>query len=217
MRRIAILCLSVALLGCGDDDGGEPAAACVPGVLLGGTVLPAVEGWTVTTNLSGAPDVTSNGTEVRVDSDVDAASDPVILVWIDTGVSDGTPFTLQWDLAVNTANDHNSFDAGVAFLAAYDEASFFGTLDQRAAMIYFDTDEIGWADESQSFSIDTTTRRTYRLAIDADGDAILSVDGVARLTRSDIPVTGTIAFGDQTNDTGVDGDFVISDLELICP
>ena len=217
MRMITILFVGVLLLACGDDDGSGPGSSCAPGELLSGAVLPDAEGWATVTNLAGAPDVTTDGATVRVDSLTDSASNPVVLLTQDTGLEQGDAFSLQWELAVNDADPHNSFDSGAAVLPSYEGTAFFGTPDERAQMIYFDTDEIGWADESQAFALDTTMWHTYRLDVEANGDATLSVDGTARLSRMDLVVSGPIAFGDQTNDANVDGDFQISDIELICP
>jgi hypothetical protein len=43
------------------------------------------------------------------------------------------------------------------------------------------------------------------------------VDVVAKLTRSDFTTNGTIAIGDQTNESNVDGAVRIRSVERICP
>ncbi|MFT4572473.1 MAG: hypothetical protein ACI8TQ_003180 [Planctomycetota bacterium] len=217
MRITPTLCLCLLLLSCNSgNDGGSSSSSCTPGVLLSGTVLPDVEGWVIQTNLMGTPDITTDGTAVRVNTQVDSASSPFALVALDTGLEQGTEFTLQWSMTVNAADTHNNFDAGVAVLPSYAGTSF-GTSTERGQLIYFDTNEIGWGDLSQSYVLDTTTLHSYLLSVNDDGDATVSVDGTVRLDRSDIEISGTVAFGDQTNDADLDGDFSISDIELICP
>lgn len=49
------------------------------------------------------------------------------------------------------------------------------------------------------------------------GTGLVSIDGVAKLTRSNFAANGTIAIGDQTNDPDLDGVVWIKSLELLCP
>jgi hypothetical protein len=138
------------------------------------------------------------------------------LYTIDTGLARGTEFAIEWRLLVRSADPHNFLDAGVAFMPSY--SSWPGTREERDQMIYFDMSAIGFADDTQSYSMATTVVHIYRLAVDSAGNATVSVDGTDRLTRSNLTINGTIAFGDHTNDAMVDGDFEISQLRIItCP
>jgi len=78
---------------------------------------------------------------------------------------------------------------------------------------------IGWSDDTQSapFSVTDGAYHLYELAVDAAKLATVSVDGVAKLTRSNFTTTGTIAIGDQTNDPNVDGAVRIKSVERVCP
>jgi hypothetical protein len=143
MRITLTLCLCLLLLSCNSgNDGGSSSSSCTPGVLLSGTVLPDVEGWVIQTNIVGTPDITTDDTAVRVNTQVDSASSPFALVALDTGLEQGTAFTLRWNMTVNAADTHNNFDAGVAVLPSY-AGTLFGTGTERGQLIYFDTDEIG--------------------------------------------------------------------------
>ena len=78
---------------------------------------------------------------------------------------------------------------------------------------------IGWADDTQSaaFSITDGAYHVYELAVDAAKVATVSIDGVAKLTRTDFTTNGTIAIGDQTNEANVDGAVRIKSVERLCP
>lgn len=60
------------------------------------------------------------------------------------------------------------------------------------------------------------TYHVHELAVDAAKVATVSVDGVAKLTRNNFTTNGTIAIGDQTNDSNVDGVVRIKSVEKLC-
>lgn len=46
---------------------------------------------------------------------------------------------------------------------------------------------------------------------------MVSIDGVAKLTRNPFTSNGTLAIGDQANDPNVDGTLRIKSVERLCP
>lgn len=70
----------------------------------------------------------------------------------------------------------------------------------------------GWTTVAQ-----TPSTLTYGADYDAAKVATVSIDGVAKLTRTNFTTTGTIAIGDQTNDANVDGAVRIKSVERLCP
>ena len=85
-------------------------------------------------------------------------------------------------------------------------------------MIYIDSDKIGWADDTQSAAVNALDGNfhTYRLAVDAAGNATVSRDGTALLSRTGYTTNGNLAFGDQTNDANVDSTMQIQSVTLLC-
>ena len=86
-------------------------------------------------------------------------------------------------------------------------------------MIYLDSDRIGWADDTASFSAAVTNGEyhTVDLVVADDRKATVSIDGAVALTRNNFTTTGTIAVGDQTNDPNVDGVMRVRSVGRICP
>ena len=72
-----------------------------------------------------------------------------------------------------------------------------------------------WGDHSAHYLVDTTIPHTYRLRVTPAGDGEVYVDNVLALSRPGIAIGPMVGFGDQTNDWGVDGQFEISDVELV--
>lgn len=111
---------------------------------------------------------------------------------------------------------HNLFDAGLAFYAGTtDPGQFTFTGAPRAQLIYFDEDAIGWGDESDTFAINTTDQfHHYRVEVDSAGTARVLVDGALALQRSDFKAYPHIAFGDMTNDAGLNSRYSISSVTV---
>ena len=183
--------------------------------LLSGTQLPAAEGWV---GYGAAAAATSqSGTRVRINTAPLAASayathgralPPNVFATHD----------LQWELTVASA-DHNYGD-GTAVIFP-DFSGFFGANGplgpvEREQMIFFDDTEIGWGDLTQTAAVNTHASHLYRLHVTTTGGAELSVDGNVVITRPSISVAGgTIGFGDQTNDPGLNGQFDVWNVRLM--
>lgn len=204
----------------GSCDDGDPCTfgdTCVAGYcegadrvpLLTGSAIPEMDGWTLFGETDAA---TSDGEAVRVTTAGLDNPKPYAMYARDVDPSVFDHFDLEWTMQIFDSS-HNAFDAGVAFFPAY--SGYYGLNTERPQMIYFDTTGIGWGDESEAAWFDATVERTYRLHVDPEGESKVYVDGELALTREAMAINGTIAFGDQTNDTGVDGDFTIKDVALV--
>ncbi|NVI97587.1 hypothetical protein HV824_05585 [Myxococcus sp. AM009] len=190
------------------------ARASIP-LLRGGEDL-TEQGWTT---ISQAPSTLTYGEDfVRLATSTNSgARTSGQLLTIRENAFDGTkPFTLRVTMQVESVPPHNSLDSGAAILGSFTVP--FGNATDRSQMIYLDSAAIGWADDTQSaaFSVTDGAYHVYELAVDAAKVATVSIDGVAKLTRSNFTTTGTIAIGDQTNDPNVDGTMSIKSVELLC-
>lgn len=199
-----------------DDGSGCTVDACVDAlcvheplrqVLLSGLVDPAEEGWAS----YGEDAVQSDGYVVTFDTLDLAHPKPIAMIALNVPASEFETQDLTWRLTVISGN-HNAFDASVAFFAAY--SGWYGSNVERPQMVYFDSDGIGWGDDSESTGFMTTMEHSYRLHVDDNGDAEIWVDEELALTRQDLVLNGTIGFGDHTNDTGFDGAFRLRDVAL---
>jgi hypothetical protein len=199
----------------GTSSSPDLAPACVAQTLLDGMSTLAAQGWAVVGTASA---VTSDGVVVEVKTKGVAASPGTsaqALVTKNIGIASGTAYALEWRLKVIASDGHNANDAPVALMASFTPP--FGMNAERAAMIYFDAAAIGWADNAQSFAVDTSSFHVYRLDVSAAGHAELRVDGALALARDGFTTTGTIAVGDQTNDQNVDSQFEIYQVRTLCP
>ena len=194
----------------------RPSSAAM--VLLNGASTPDAQGWTAVSVSVPAASVVNNGTytEISTLGTTDGGSASGDLMYNESVALSSMP-VYQLDISLQVlagSGSHNQFDAPVAFGANNGTAS--GSSVQRGEKIYFDTNGIGWGDESGSYAFDTTdTFHTYSLIVDTNtGDASVAVDGVQRLTRSGYVTSDQIGFGDQTNDPGVNGDFRIEEITL---
>jgi hypothetical protein len=190
------------------------ARASVP-LLVGGDDVTA-QGWAT---VALAPNtLTYGGDHVRLATSTDGGSTSGQLLVTRASSFDVTkPFTIRVTMQVESVNDHNPLDSGAAILGSFTPP--FGSSAERAQMIYLDSAAIGWADDTQSaaFAVTDGAYHVYELAVDAAKVATVRVDGVAKLTRSDFTTNGTIAIGDQTNESNVDGAVRIRSVERICP
>lgn len=195
-------------------DGVETDACATRIVLEGGTDLEA-QGWSVAQSGSAQLSVGATFTQLQT-ATVGTAGGHLLLYLVDA-VTPGTPFIVEVDLQVTAVAPHNQFDAAVAIMGSFTPT--FGSGTERAQMIYIDSGGLGWADDTEGF---TTTAvegelHTYRLAVDAAGAATVSRDGQPALTRAGFVTNGTIAIGDQTNDTDVESTIQVRSVSLLCP
>ena len=119
-------------------------------------------------------------------------------------------------MQVMRVDPHNFLDGAAVLMGSY-TGGFGG--DERAEMLYIDADAVGWTDDTQSApasSLDGAFH-TYVLAVDAAGNAEVTRDGDPVLSRAGFTTNGAIAFGDQTNDSGVDSQLWIRSVRLLCP
>lgn len=191
--------------------------ACNPVVFVGG-VDPMTQGWTVTTIAPATLSSPSSGiTQIQTSTNSGASSGGALLVSRPSGLSAGHAFAIEYVVRVTAVAAHNQLDSAVALLGSY--SGGLGDSTSRSEMIYIDSDKIGWADDSQSAAASSLDGQfhTYRLAVDAAGNATVSRDGTPLLTRTGFTTNGTIAFGDQTNDANVDSTFQIQSVSLLCP
>ncbi|WP_225225983.1 PEP-CTERM sorting domain-containing protein [Komarekiella delphini-convector] len=192
-------------------------------LFLDGELLPSEQGWNSVTDFGLPPDVSTDGKVLTVNT-IGISSPPGVpsgqftLFYRDVGMEKMTRYSInfiEFSLKVIAVSEkHNTYDAGIAFLPSYNDLGFGSVID-RSQMIYFDEDSIGWGDETDSFALDTTKEfRTYRLTVENNGQAKIFVDNMLALQRSNFQTNGIIAFGDQTNDSGLDGRFALKSISV---
>lgn len=223
--------LVVFVLGCGSvrqpavdasavdapDVDGDPDAACQPRMLLVGGTDVTTQGWSLVTQ---APAQLSDGPDfvkLQTTTNVGATTSGQLLLNYPGAIEPGKPFKLEVVMLVEAVNPHNQFDSGATIMGSFTPP--FGAGNDRSAMIYLDSSEIGWGDETQTFDapVQNNAYHAYELSVDASGAASVRVDGTVALTRSGFTSNGAIAIGDQTNDANVDGTVRIRSVILRCP
>ncbi|GMT96032.1 hypothetical protein KH5H1_01510 [Corallococcus caeni] len=185
-------------------------------MMVGGTDL-AAQGWTTVGQTPNSLTYGEDSVRLETSTPSGGRSGGQLLIVRANAVDPAQPFTIRVTMQVESVNPHNSLDSGAAILGSL--TGQVGTGTDRAQMIYLDSAKIGWADDSQSsaFAVTDGAYHVYELAVDAAKVATVSVDGVAKLTRSNFITNGTIAIGDQTNDPSVDGAMRIKLVEKACP
>lgn len=190
-------------------------------VVLDGGFLPSEQGWNALTDFNLPPDVSTDGSILTVNTigispPAGVPSGQFTLFYRNLGIDQTAGFSLELILRVlKVSEQHNLFDAGIAFLPSYHPDFFPGYPTDREQLIYFDEDGIGWGDETDSFALDTTNDfHTYRLTVENNGMASVFVDNVLALQRSGFQTNGIIAVGDQTNDLGVDGRLAVRSISV---
>jgi hypothetical protein len=224
--RLLALLVSVAAAACGSvkhpatdagpaaDAPAPDAATCPTRLLTGGTDV-AAQGWSLVTQ--GPAQLTNGADFVKL---LTATSNNVggqLLLNYPGAVEAGKPFKIQVVMLVEAVNPHNPFDSAAAILGSFTPP--FGAGNDRNQMIYLDSGKIGWADDTQSFTVAVTDSayHTYELSVDAGGAAAVTVDGTQALTRTGFTTNGAIAVGDQTNDQNVDSTLRIRSVTKLCP
>jgi hypothetical protein len=229
MRGVMLVVLSVA--GCGsvasptadanvvDSTGPVDAAidaGCQPTVLLSGGSPIGPQGWAVVmqqpADLSNGPDYVG----LKTSTTTGATSGGQLLINYPGALETGKPFKIQVVMLVESVNLHNQFDSAAAIMGSFTPP--FGAGADRGQMIYLDANEVGWADDTQSFDVAVASNsyHTYELSVDAGGVARVTVDGVQALVRTGFAFNGAIAIGDQTNDANVDSALRIRSVTRLC-
>jgi hypothetical protein len=192
-----------------------PDLACAP--LFVGGVDPATQGWTTILQQPATLSTPSPGvTQLQTTTTSGAPSSGQLLLWRSAAIMTGKAFTIDFVVKVIAVSPHNQYDSATALMGSLTPSA--GTQTDRGEMIYIDGDKIGWGDDTQSAAANALDGNfhTYRLAVDAAGNATVSRDSTALLSRSGYTTTGNLAFGDQTNDPNVDSTMQIQSVTLLC-
>jgi hypothetical protein len=225
-----LLLFVVAAAGCGsgkhsvsdantsaDSTSEIDAAGCQPMVLLAGGTDIGLQGWA--TVMQGPASLTYGTGDVQLETSTasNATTSGQLLLTRSSAVDPGTPFKFQVEMLVESVNPHNQLDSAAAIMASFTPPFGLGT--ERSQMIYLDAGKVGWADDTQSFTVPVTNSafHIYELSVDANKVAHVSVDGVQALTRAGFVENGVIAIGDQTNEPNIDSVLRIRSVTKLCP
>lgn len=198
-----------------DSETPPDAPACEKRLLIGGTD-PVAQGWSVimqppATLTSGADYVALHTSTVTGQS-----SGGQLLLRYAGAVDPAMPFSIEIVMLVEQAAAHNPFDASLAILPSFTGA--FGTTVERGQMLYLQSGEIGWADDTDQVTtpVSDGAYHRYVVSIDASGTEQVSVDGHAALMRVGVVRDGAITIGDQSNDPGLDSTVRVRSVTRLC-
>lgn len=220
---------SVAIAACGSgkhpaadagpiaDAAGDAAPTCQPTQLLTGGTDVAAQGWSVVMQPPATLSYVQDYVKLQTSTSTGAGAGGQLLLDHPGAVEMGKPFKIQVVMLVEAVKPHNPFDSAAAILGSFTPP--FGAGNDRNQMIYLDSDKIGWADGTQSFTVAVTDSayHTYELSVDAGGAAAVTIDGAQALTRTGFTTNGAIAVGDQTNEANVDSTLRIRSVTRLCP
>ncbi len=178
-------------------------------VVLDGGTLPQDQGWDYHTTIVGPLDVSTDGTALTLNTiGMPSLSQPMMTFYRDVGIDPAAGYAIEIRLRViAVADPHNAYDAPIGFFGGF--TSPWGA-PYRGQLLYFDEDEIGWGDLSDSTAMDTTDAfHDYRLEVLANNRAFMFVDGALALEYPSYGTNSTIAFGDATNGPYLDGTFSV--------
>jgi hypothetical protein len=194
-------------------------AGCQPTTLLVGGTDVIRQGWSVAQQ---PPATITYGTDyvhLETSTPAGARSGGQLLLYRAGVVETGKPFKIQVEMMIESVTTHNQYDTAAAIMGSL--TGPVGNPAERGEMIYLDSNQIGWADDTRvgsPFNVATTDRyHVYELSVDASNTAHVTVDGTAALTRANFTTNGTIAVGDQTNDPGVESKLRIRSVKKLCP
>lgn len=203
---------------------GFSSADAAPELIYDGSSAPMAPAWS--NAQQGTPTVvTSSGlTRFTTKTVIGSNTSDFNLYKYATGTNS---FIASIRLKAYAVNNHNQLDAGLMFAVGDNFDTPFGNTTQRAAMLYIDTDAIGWADDSApAVANDASQFHEYAIRyhngqldvfIDTTFDAIMAGTATPQLSRAMPPTgdtQGIIVFGDQTNDANVDSDFEVEFVKL---
>lgn len=190
------------------------APAC-PRTLLTGGSAPVDQGWTVVS--AGDATVTVGADAIGLATRTVSVSGGQLVLTHPTPTAVAAPLALEVVARIDRVDRHNPLDAAVAILGGFTPP--FGSPGQRGQMLYVDADAVGWADDSAraARTLADGAFHTFVLRVDAGGNATVTVDGTAALTRAGYVTGATIAVGDQTNDAGVEAAIALRSVTALCP
>lgn len=202
--RLAVLTLGVFSLSL-------TAASAAPITLYDGSSSPTSQGWNVSS--WGLTETAGAGTRVF---DTRSASDGLGLFRYATGASE---FVVSIRLQV-TESTYNHADAGLFFSPSSSVNSF---APDRLNSVIIGESSLQWGDlTGGSYGLNTTTQfheyalryqgGTLDFFVDANFDDIVAGTAVAALSRTNPALWGTVgmvAFGDGTNDQGVNSRYAV--------
>lgn len=192
----------------------SPCALQAQITVLEGSSLPTDQGWSVQTNVA-VPDITTDGTTITVNTiGTPQGASARLLFYKNVGAIGGR-FWVEFRIKLNELGAvHNTSDAGLAVFANFHSESMGGSASDRGRMIYLDPSQVGWGNGDVVPADTMSDFHDYRLEYDDDGsgDAFLRlfINGILRLSdlASNVP-TGTIAFGDMTQDANLNSTYQI--------
>jgi hypothetical protein len=215
--------------GGGDDGGGgdidaavdgpspdSGPAGCQPTKLLTGGMDPAAQGWAVVMDgpaaLSSGPDYT----KLVTTTPGSATTGGRLLLTHAVTIEPSKPFKLQIEMMVEQTDAHDPFDCPSAILGSFTAPG--GTVAERNQMLCLDPDQISWGDNTDDSTVAVVNNayHTYLVAVDAAGNAAISVDGTEHLMWMGYALSGTIAIGDQTTNPKRDSTLRIRSITLPC-
>lgn len=187
--------------------------------MLDPTVLPQDGGWSVMDNGVNHLDVSTNGSSLTLNTIGVESANPtpgMVVQWFyqDVPLAMSSGFSIDFSLQVHEIESpHNSYDGGIVFYASTIDPSSNFAGGPRGQMIFFDEGFIGWGDETDTYTLDTTDAfHHYNISVTNTGVAQVFVDGNLALDRNNFEVIPRIGFGDMTNDIGVNGSFSIESI-----
>jgi hypothetical protein len=196
-------------------------------LILSGSDLPTNQGWTQYRNFSQTPEVSTDGTDLRIKT----VNTPNILtserfnLYVGPALTYAKALTPPADLGYTNyayvdveavlqvyEATFNYLDGGLVLMHSdQPNGQLTPGLHRMSALMWSNTG-IAWGDLSGSYGVDTTDGlHTYRYVGDATG-ARVYVDGILALERPDFYSPGGLVFGDWTNDLTYESDYRIRSL-----
>ncbi len=188
--------------------------------MLNGSQLPQDKGWLVMSNAVSPVDIVTDGQTLTLNTigvlsnDDQRPGKAVVWFYKDVPFDFDGGFSIEFTLKVHKVErSHNLYDAGIMFYGSTKDPSDNFTGSPRSQILFFDENAIGWGDETEMFTMDTTdTFHTYTLRVNDSRVAKVYVDETLALTREEWEGIPRIGFGDMTNELGVNGRFSIGDI-----
>lgn len=193
------------------------AAWAAPLALYDGSDVPNEQGWE-RSNIGGSVIVGGGTTQFVTTTAPGGRSGEQNLYRYGVNTSN---FIASIRLNAISVSRHNTLDAGLMFSVSNSFLFPFGNSADRSAMLYIDANAIGWGDDTGSVAFNTSGFHEYAIRylngqanvyIDASYADIISGAATPVLVRGIVGASGNngaIAFGDQSNDSSVDSNYVV--------